>query len=60
MSVAFMILFSPVMEGGGVLFVSLHHYYADLIIKFYEFYVCRRTRSLAVMARLADSSQGFC
>lgn len=31
MSVAFVILFSPVMEGGGVLFVSLHHYYADLI-----------------------------
>ena len=31
MSVIFTVLFLPVFEAGGVLFVSLHHYYGDLV-----------------------------
>lgn len=31
MSVIFVVLFSPVFEGGAVLFVSLHHCFDDLV-----------------------------
>ena len=63
MSVIFMILFLSVFGCGGILFVSLHHHYSDLVwclCSVNLFMFAGERRGLAVRVSPADPSQGCC